>query len=120
MRLFTLLLATAILLAACGAPTPTPAVAPTVALQETAVVSPTSVPEAPTTTAGATAAAGQPTPVEVILADNTIESSLTDFRAGESYEFTIKNEGRHVHNFNINEPVETAGSLDDPRRHRSC
>jgi len=50
--------------------------------------------------------------VDVTLADNTIDSSLTTFKAGVPYTFVIKNTGRHAHNFNINPPVSVAGSLD--------
>jgi uncharacterized cupredoxin-like copper-binding protein len=50
--------------------------------------------------------------VDVTLADNTIESSLTSFQAGVTYAFVIKNTGRHAHNFNISVPVDEAGSLD--------
>jgi len=50
--------------------------------------------------------------VEVMLADNTIDSSLTTFKVGVPDTFVIKNTGRHAHNFNINTPVSVAGSLD--------
>jgi uncharacterized cupredoxin-like copper-binding protein len=52
------------------------------------------------------------TEVDVTLADNTIDSSLTTFKVGVPYTFVIKNTGRHAHNFNINTPVSMAGSLD--------
>ena len=52
------------------------------------------------------------TEVDVTLADNTIQSSLTTFKVGVPYRFVIINNGGHQHNFNINPPVETAGSLD--------
>jgi len=57
-------------------------------------------------------AAGASTEVEVTLADNTITSSLSAFKVGVPYTFVIKNTGRHEHNFNINEPIAVAGSLD--------
>jgi uncharacterized cupredoxin-like copper-binding protein len=50
--------------------------------------------------------------VDVTLADNTIQSSVTTFKAGVPYRFIIINNGRHQHNFNINPPVTVAGSLD--------
>ncbi len=50
--------------------------------------------------------------VDVTLADNTINSSLTTFQAGVPYTFVIKNTGRHAHNFNIAPPVSASGSLD--------
>lgn len=52
------------------------------------------------------------TEVDVTLADNTISSSITTFKAGVLYRFVIINNGQHVHNFNINPPVEVAGGLD--------
>jgi uncharacterized cupredoxin-like copper-binding protein len=57
-------------------------------------------------------ASGGGTEVDVTLADNTIDSSLTTFQAGVPYTFVIKNTGHHAHNFNINPPVSVAGSLD--------
>ena len=53
------------------------------------------------------------TRVDITLADNTIESSLTTFQVGVPYTFVIVNEGRHAHNFNISTPVSIAGSLRD-------
>lgn len=50
--------------------------------------------------------------VEITLADNTITSSLTTFKAGVLYTFVIKNNGRHEHNFNINQPTSITGSED--------
>ena len=61
--------------------------------------------EAPASSAGATK-------VNIILTDNRIESSLTDFQVGVPYTFVISNAGRHNHNFNINTPVSVAGSLE--------
>lgn len=60
----------------------------------------------------APAVAGNGTQVDITLADNTIDASMTTFQAGVAYTFVIKNEGRHAHNFNINIPVSTAGSLN--------
>jgi len=96
--LVSILLAAAILLAACANPTP-PATQPAGATAAAPSVS-------------AAAASGSSTQVEVTLADNTIESSLTTFQVGVPYTFVIKNTGRHAHNFNINPPVDVAGSLD--------
>ena len=53
------------------------------------------------------------TRVDVTLADNTIDSSLTTFQVGVPYTFVIVNEGRRAHNFNISTPVSIAGSLGD-------
>ena len=50
--------------------------------------------------------------MDVTLADNTIDSSLTTFKVGVPYLFVIKNTGHHAHNFNINPPVSMAGSLE--------
>ena len=56
--------------------------------------------------------AGDATQVDVTLADNTITSSLATFKAGVPYTFVIKNNGNHLHNFNIAQPVSVTGSLD--------
>ena len=58
------------------------------------------------------AASGGGTEVDVTLADNTIQSSLTTFKVGVPYRFVIINNGNHLHNFNISTPVTDAGSLD--------
>jgi len=50
--------------------------------------------------------------VDITLADNTIDSSMTSFQAGVPYTFVITNTGRHAHNFVINPPVSVAGSLE--------
>jgi len=69
--------------------------------------------QAPATSSSAQAtASANGTEVDVTLADNTIDSSLTSFKVGVPYTFVIKNTGRHAHNFNINKPVSVAGSLD--------
>jgi uncharacterized cupredoxin-like copper-binding protein len=80
----------------------------------TACGGPTTATQAPVQPAAtqASSSAGNSTEVDVTLADNTINSSLTTFQAGVAYTFVIKNTGRHAHNFNINTPVSTAGSLD--------
>lgn len=104
--LLSMILVAMLLLAACGSPAPTRAPASSPA---------TSAPTlAPVSSPAATAATG--TQVDVTLADNTIESSLTTFTAGETYTFVITNTGHHAHNFNISEPVETAGSIDTAKQ----
>jgi uncharacterized cupredoxin-like copper-binding protein len=68
---------------------------------------------APATSSSAQAtASANGTEVDVTLADNTIDSSVTTFKVGVPYTFVIKNTGRYAHNFNINTPVSVAGSLD--------
>lgn len=52
------------------------------------------------------------TQVDVTLADNTIDASMTSFQVGVPYTFVITNTGQHAHNFNINPPVAVAGSLE--------
>lgn len=71
----------------------------------------TPAPTAEATEAGATEAPISGTRVDITLADNTIESTLTTFQVGVPYTFVIVNEGRHAHNFNISKPVSVAGSL---------
>jgi uncharacterized cupredoxin-like copper-binding protein len=105
--LICLLLTIATLLSACGNPslaTDTP---------PAATSAPTQLPtQATASSSPTTATTGNPIQVDVTLADNTIESSLTTFQAGVPYTFVIKNEGRHAHNFIISQPVAEAGSLD--------
>lgn len=50
--------------------------------------------------------------VVITLADNTINSTQTAFKAGVPYAFVIKNNGNHLHNFNIAQPVSVTGSED--------
>lgn len=50
--------------------------------------------------------------MDIKLADNIIETSVTTFQVGVPYTFVIANDGRRAHNFNINPPVSVAGSLD--------
>src|SRR5512142_1584023 len=71
----------------------------------------------PTTASGGSSnnqpsSAGGATEVDVTLADNTIQSSLTTFKVGVPYRFVIINNGNHLHDFNISTPVDKAGSLD--------
>jgi len=89
---------------ACGTTTPTATQAPA---QPAATEAPSQsgATEAP-------AASGNGTQVDVTLADNTINASMTTFKVGVPYTFVITNTGRHAHNFNINPPVSVAGSLD--------
>ena len=105
--LISILLAAAIGLTACGGQG---TAEPPAATQPATDPVPASSPTEPAATQPP--AAGSPIQVDVTLADNTIESSLTSFQAGVTYAFVIKNAGRHAHNFNISEPVADAGSLD--------
>ncbi len=86
---------TMILVSACGAPTQPAAT------------------EAPATQSGPVEASPVASAqVDIALADNTIESSLTTFQVGVPYTFVIANTGRHPHNFDINAPVSVTGSLE--------
>jgi len=88
-------------MAACGSPAPA-------ASQDPA----TQAPVAQSISTQPPASSSNGTEVDVTLADNTIDSTLTTFQAGAPYTFVIKNTGTHVHNFNINPPISLAGSLD--------
>ncbi len=68
----------------------------------------------PAATADAPAqnASNDPNQVVVTLADYTISSTQTTFKAGVPYTFVIKNNGSHLHNFNIAPPVSITGSED--------
>lgn len=78
----------------------------------------TQAPAQPGTEAPAEPAATEPVPVtggtqvDITLADNTIDTPMTSFQVGVPYTFVITNAGQHAHNFNINPPVEVAGSLE--------
>jgi uncharacterized cupredoxin-like copper-binding protein len=97
--LLSVIVPTLLFLAACGTSAPAqPAASATQA--------------APSAGSGTQAASGGGTEVDVTLADNTIQSSLTTFKAGEPYRFIIINNGNHLHDFNISTPVSVAGSLD--------
>ena len=109
------------LLAACGSATPAttqPLATEIPATQVPATEVPTESPAATETVAAEStateppAASGTGTQVDITLADNTIESSLTTFQVGVPYTFVITNAGRHGHNFNISTPVDLVGSLD--------
>lgn len=101
-------------IAACSSSTPVATQAPT---QPAATEAPTqsAATEAPAVTeapAGATEApATSGNEVDITLADNTIDASMTTFQVGVPYTFVITNTGRRAHNFNINPPVSVAGSL---------
>jgi len=102
-----LLIVIPMLLAACGSATP-------VATQPPATQPPATelaATEAPAATEPPVVS-GTGTQVDITLADNTIDSSLTTFQVGMPYTFVITNTGRHGHNFNISTPVSIAGSLD--------
>jgi uncharacterized cupredoxin-like copper-binding protein len=114
---FFIVLLVALLIAACGSTTPTATQEPT----QPAATEPTAseVPSEPAMTEAPTeAAATEPVPVtggtqvDITLADNTIEASMTSFQVGVPYTLVITNTGQRAHNFNINPPVSVAGSLD--------
>jgi uncharacterized cupredoxin-like copper-binding protein len=92
------------LLAACASPAATATQAP---VQPTVTTVPTqpAATEAPATT-------GNGNQVNVTLADNSIDASMTSFQVGVPYTFVITNAGRRAHNFNINPPVSVTGSLE--------
>jgi len=104
-RMFPVLIMLVMFLgSACGSPAATATQAAT-QLAATEIPSQSAATEAPATS-------GSGTQVNVTLADNTIDASLTTFQVGVPYTFVITNKGRHAHNFNINPPVSVAGSLD--------
>ena len=84
--------------ATAGVPTEAPAATEIVATEPAATEPP--------------AASGTGTQVDITLADNTIDSSLTTFQVGVPYTFVITNAGQRGHNFNISTPVSEAGSLE--------
>ena len=101
---------TIILAAACGGPAPTPTQAP-VATEAPVQPAATEVPPQQPTAAESDPLVNG-TQVDITLADNTIDASLTTFQVGVPYTFVVKNTGTHPHNFNISTPVAQAGSLD--------
>ena len=114
--LFIVVLVT-FLAAACASATPAPTQEP---VQPAATEAPTqsAITEAPAATEPPTQSeatesvpATGDTQVDITLADNTIDASMTSFQVGVPYTFVITNEGQHAHNFNINPPVSVAGSL---------
>jgi len=104
--LISILASIMVLATACGVSVPvaTPEPAQPAATQAPAAVQPSST--------QASSASNAATEVDVTLADNTIQSSLTTFKVGVPYTFVVKNTGHHAHNFNISTPVSIAGSLD--------
>ena len=99
-----------VLAAACGSSTPTATQAPAQPAAPTGSPATQAPAQAAATDTPASAASG--TTVNVTLADNTIQSSLTTFKVGVPYTFVVTNTGHHAHNFNISTPVSIAGSLD--------
>ena len=93
--LLSVIVLTALFIAACGSSAPTTQAAPAAA-----------------SAAQSGSASGSGTEVDVTLADNTITSSLATFKAGVPYRFVIVNNGNHAHNFNIAPPESVSGSLD--------
>lgn len=70
--------------------------------------------QAPASQSAATEASTAPkneNEVTITLEDNTITSSLTEFKVGVPYTFVITNAGMHSHNFNIAQPVSVTGTL---------
>lgn len=96
--------------AACAALSPSVAATPTGPLSSPPMpaMTPPAEPIATVIPATDTSMAGS-TRVEVNLVDNTVVSSLTSFKAGQSYLFVVSNRGRHEHNFIISPPVSVAG-----------
>src|SRR5688500_2619983 len=90
------------LIAACGNATPA-------TTQETAQPAATELPTEPGATESVPVTGDNQ--VNITLADNTIDASMTSFQVGVPYTFVITNDGQHAHNFNINPPVSVAGSL---------
>ena len=109
--LFAMLAIIVTLLSACGSPAP--AAEPTaVPAQPTEMAMPTvAEPTQPALTEPAPTTAPETSAirVEIKLADNTINSTVTSFKTGVPYTFVISNRGRHEHNFNVAPPVALAG-----------
>ena len=103
--LFVVITGIMLLAAACGGAAPAATQAPA----QAGATNPPAATSAPTQ---AGAASNTATEVDVTLADNTIQSSLTTFKVGVPYTFVVTNTGHHAHNFNISTPVSIAGSLD--------
>ena len=99
------------LIAACGSPAPAITQEPTAQPEVVEILPVTEPPAQPGGTEGVPVS-GSGTQVDVTLADNTIEASMTSFQVGVPYTFVITNAGEHAHNFNINPPVSVAGSLE--------
>ena len=95
-----------LLVTACASPAPTATQVPATDVPPTQPAAT----EPPATEPPASSGTG--TQVDITLADNTIDSSLTTFQVGVPYTFVITNSGRRGHNFNISTPVSVVGSLD--------
>jgi len=113
---YSLLTIGVMILSACGGPAP--AAEPTVQPEPTAQpADPTAAPTDAAPTQGNPVQAPPPvegpTRVEITLADNTITSNVTSFKANGTYTFVITNNGRHEHNFNIAPPVALAGGYGE-------
>jgi uncharacterized cupredoxin-like copper-binding protein len=104
---FLIVMLVMLLAAACGSPAPTTQEpAQPVATAQSAA---TEAPAQPSATEAVPVSGS--TQVDVTLADNTIETSMSSFQVGVPYTFVITNAGEHAHNFNINPPVSITGSL---------
>ena len=113
--LFVFMAGILMLATACGGAAPTATQAPVQPAATDAPVQQPAATEPPVQQPAATdaPATGNNVQVDITLADNTIESSLTTFQVGVPYTFVITNAGRHAHNFNISTPVSVAGSLQN-------
>jgi len=111
-----IILVVALLVTACGGATPTATQQPTEpAMTEVMTEAPTepAMTEAPTEPAATESVpVTGDAQVDITLADNTIDASMTSFQVGVPYTFVITNTGQRAHNFNINPPVSVAGSLE--------
>jgi uncharacterized cupredoxin-like copper-binding protein len=110
--LLSLLSAGVLMVSACGSTPPAAQPQPT-AQAEPATAEPTEAPAMTETATQAPPPVEGPTRVEVTLADNTIVSSLTTFKAGVPYLFVVSNHGRREHNFNISPPAAVAGGITE-------
>src|SRR5689334_8933690 len=108
---YVILVSLVFLTTACNIPTPTATQAPTQPPATQAPSQPAAT-QAPTSQSSSPTSASAGTEVNITLADNTIQSSLTTFQVGVPYTFVIKNTGRHAHDFNISTPVSIVGDLD--------
>jgi uncharacterized cupredoxin-like copper-binding protein len=108
--LLALFFTTVLALSACGSPAPTAAAVPSSPppTAGAATDQPVPIEPAPATAAAPAQAAGKQ--VTITLADNTVQASLTEFKAGIPYHFVISNTGDHAHDFYITQPVSIAGS----------
>jgi uncharacterized cupredoxin-like copper-binding protein len=108
MVLQTLTAGVLLFLSACGTSAPAqPAASEAAPSVESTNAQPSAAPDV----TSPAPASGTPTEVDITLADNTIQSSLSTFKVGVPYRFVIINNGNHLHNFNISAPVADAGSM---------